>query len=104
MAWFRTAAAALIAAAVLAGCSRAVDGTPTAAEGEVGAAALLNTTCREYVAMKDAARRSVIVAIGANGNRLVAANPDLWVGVTAALCSFADASAPVRDVVTGGMR
>ena len=78
-----------------------------AAPGELGAArdsALLATTCRQYVAMKDAERREVITAIAAEGNQLVAANPDLWVGVAAALCTFVDPGAPVRDVVTGGIR
>lgn len=99
-------ALAALALAVLGagGCSRAVGGTPVAAPGEVGVAALLNTTCRDYGAMSRSARREVIAAIGAEGNQLVGANPDLWVGVAAALCSFVDPSAPVRDVVTGGIR
>ena len=98
--------AAVLLALVLggAGCSRAIGGTPLAAPGEVGAAALLRTTCRDYAAMTDTARRNVIEAIGAEGNKLVAANPDLWVGVAAALCTFVDPSAPVKDVVTGGIR
>ena len=98
--------AAVLLALVLgaAGCSRAIGGTPMAAPGEVGAAALLRTTCRDYAAMTDTARREVIAAIGAEGNKLVAANPDLWVGVAAALCTFVDPSAPVKDVVTGGIR
>lgn len=105
----RGIAVALAAAAVIAagGCSRAVGGTPVAAPGEVGAArgsALVSTTCREYVAMPEADRREVMAAIGAAGNPVVAANPGLWLGVAAALCSFADPGAPVRDVVTGGMR
>lgn len=103
----RTVAAALTAAVVAAacgGCSRAIGGTPVAAPGEVGAAALVATTCRDYTAMKPAARREVILAIGADGNSLVAMNPDLWVGVAAALCGFVDPGAPVRDVVTGGVR
>lgn len=101
----RYAAAVLALAALGAGgCSRAIGGTPVAAPGEVGAAALLATTCREYGAMKPASRREVIAAIGADGNQLVAANPDLWVGVAAALCSFVAPGAPVRDVVTGGIR
>jgi hypothetical protein len=54
--------------------------------------------------MNSAARSEVIAAIGAEGNDLVAANPDLWAGVATALCTFASPSAPVRDVVTGGMR
>jgi hypothetical protein len=54
--------------------------------------------------MGQSERRDVIVAIGEDGNKVVAANPDLWVGVAAALCNFVDPSAPVKDVVTGGMR
>ena len=88
----------------VAGCSHAIGGTPVAAPGEVGAAALLRTTCLDFAAMTDTARRDVIAAIGQDGNKLVAANPDLWVGVAAALCTFVDPSAPVRDVVTGGIR
>lgn len=88
----------------LAGCSHAIGGTPVADPNALGAAALLRTTCREYAAMTDTARRDVIAAIGQEGNKLVATNPDLWVGVAAALCSFVDPSAPVKDVVTGGIR
>ena len=99
-----TAAVLLALVLGVAGCSRAIGGTPMAAPGEVGAAALLRTTCRDYAAMTDTARREVIAAIGAEGNKLVAANPDLWVGVAAALCTFVDPSAPVKDVVTGGIR
>ena len=99
----RTIGAIAVALAV-SGCSHAIGGTPVAAPGEVGAAALLRTTCRDYAAMTIAARRDVIVAIGEEGNKLVATNPDLWVWVAAALCSFVDPSAPVKDVVTGGIR
>lgn len=104
--WARRIGAAALALAALGsgGCSRAIEGTPQAAPGEVGTAALLNTTCREYGSMKQTSRREVMAAIGAEGNQLVAANPDLWVGVAAALCSFVDPGAPVRDVVTGGIR
>ena len=100
----RVVVLAVAAALVAGGCSRAVVGTPTAAPGEVGRAALAGTTCRDYTAMATSDRREVIVAIAAEGNQLVAANPDLWVGVAAALCSFVSPSAPVRDVVTGGIR
>lgn len=100
----RIAVAALILSLAVGGCSRAIVGTPVAAPGDLAAAALVNTTCREYSAMKEAARREVILAIGADGNQLVVMNPDLWVGVAAALCSFVAPSAPVRDVVTGGVR
>ncbi|MCB9410672.1 hypothetical protein [Mycolicibacterium sp.] len=92
---------------LLGGCSRPIDGTPVAAPGEVGMGAgadLLETTCREYVPMGQSGRREVMTAIGEAGNRLVATNPDLWAGVAAALCTFADPSAPVKDVVTGGVR
>ena len=101
----RRCGTALVVAAALgaAGCARAVDGTAVAAPGEPGAV-LLATTCRQYVAMGDTDRREVITAIGADGNQLVAASPQVWVGVAAALCTFVDPSAPVRDVVTGGMR
>ena len=103
------AVAAVIAAALVApGCSRPIDGTPVAGPDATGAAVpeadLLATTCRQYQAMPSEARREVILAIGEDGNQLVAINPDVWVGVAAALCTFADAGAPVRDVVTGGIR
>lgn len=105
MAWPRmSAVAAVVAVLGAGGCAHAISGTPAAAPGEVGAAALLATTCRQYADMKETARRTVIAAIGQEGNKLVAANPDLWVGVAAALCTFADPSAPVKDVVTGGIR
>lgn len=95
---------AVAAALAAGGCSRAVEGTPTAAPGEVSRAVLANTTCRDYTSMATSDRREVIAAIAAEGNQLVAANPDLWVGVAAALCSFVSPGAPVRDVVTGGIR
>ena len=100
-----TAVAAALAAALAAGgCSRAIGGSAVASPGELGVAALLSTTCRDYASLTDGARRDVITAIGQDGNKLVAANPDLWVGVAAALCTFVDPSAPVKDVVTGGIR
>ena len=100
-----TIAALLVAVVVGAGgCSRAIGGTAVATPGQAGVAALLNATCRDYVEMTESERRDVIIAIGEDGNKVVAANPDLWVGVAAALCNFVDPSAPVKDVVTGGMR
>lgn len=107
---YRSTTALLAVAAALAagGCSRAIGGTPVATPGQagisIGGAALLDTTCREYVAMGESSRREVIVAIGEDGNQLVATSPDLWVGVGAALCTFADPGAPVKDVITGGFR
>jgi hypothetical protein len=102
----RTLVAALALSATLGagGCSRAIGGTPVAAPGDLGVAALLSTTCREYTAMKPASRLEVITAIGDDGNEMVATNPSLWVGVATALCSFVAPSAPVRDVITGGLR
>lgn len=97
---------ALLVAAVIGagGCSRAIEGAPMATPGQAGAAARIETTCRDYIGMTESQRREVIAAIGEDGNKLVAGNPDLWVGVAAALCNFVDPSAPVKDVVTGGMR
>ena len=54
--------------------------------------------------MPEAGRREVIAAIGADGNKLVASNPELWVGLAAALCTFTDPETPVLDVVAGGLR
>ncbi len=102
---FMTTAALLSATVIgVGGCSRAIEGTPMATPGQAGVAALVNTTCRDYVDMTESQQRDVIAAIGEDGNKIVGANPDLWVGVAAALCNFVDPSAPVKDVVTGGMR
>lgn len=103
MRWYRRATVTLLAVPIVlgtVGCSRGISGTPVAAPGPP----LLATTCRDYADMTPAARREVITAIGAAGNKLVATNPDLWTGVAAALCTFASPSAPVKDVVTGGIR
>jgi len=103
MTWYRRATTTLLAVFVVlasGGCSRGIVGTPVAAPG----AALLATTCRDYSSMSPTARREVIAAIAEGGNKLVASNPDLWVGVAAALCTFATPDAPVKDVVTGGIR
>lgn len=103
----RLGAAVLLAVAVLAGggCSTYVDGRPVAVPGQAGTgsapADLLTTTCRQYLAMDEPTRRKVIKAIADEGNQLVGINPDLWVGVAGALCTFVDPSAPVRDVVIG---
>ena len=100
---YRRATVTLLAVPVVLGaigCSRGIAGTPVAAPGPP----LLATTCRDYGDMTPAARREVITAIGEAGNKLVAANPDLWTGVAAALCTFAAPSAPVKEVVTGGIR
>ncbi len=101
----RIAAVLLTTALVCApGCSRAIGGVPVATPGQAGKAGLLGMTCRDYVALPRPDRRDVIVAIGEDGNKLVAGNPDLWVGVAAALCNFVDPGVPVKDVITGGLR
>jgi len=103
MRWYRRTTVTVLVVPVLlgaVGCSRGIAGTPVAAPGPP----LLATTCRDYSDMTPAARREVINAIGEAGNKLVATNPDLWTGVAAALCTFAAPSAPVKDVVTGGIR
>ena len=91
---------AVVAALGAAGCSRAISGTPVAPAG----AALLSTSCGEYVAMPESGRREVIAAIGADGNQLVEKNPELWLGLTAALCTFTDPDTPVQRVIAGGLR
>ena len=103
MSWCRRATVTLLTVPIVlgaVGCSRGIAGTPVAAPGPP----LLATTCRDYAGMAPEARREVIKAIGEAGNKLVATNPELWTGVAAALCTFAAPSAPVKDVVTGGIR
>lgn len=104
--WGKTAFSVLVVAVALSGsgCSRAVSGSAVAPAGVAEQAALLATTCKAYISMNDPARREVIEAIGESGNKLVATNPDLWVGLAAALCAFTKANVEVRDVVTGGIR
>jgi hypothetical protein len=102
--WLRALLTAVLAISVAA-CGNEIEGRPVAVPGQAGKplppANLLATTCRQYLKMDDAARREVITAIGKNGNQLVAMNPELWVGVAAALCGFVDPSAPVKDIVIG---
>ncbi|WP_231743604.1 hypothetical protein [Mycobacterium sp. GA-2829] len=64
-------------------------------------AALADTTCGEYVAMDPATQREVIEAIGAE-NSLVAMNPELWITLASAVCTFAAPATPVKDAVVGG--
>jgi hypothetical protein len=98
--------AAVLAVTVIGvgGCSRAIGGTAVATPGQAGLAARVNTDCRDYVAMTQSERLDVIVAIGEDGNKILAENPDQWVAVAAALCRFVDPSAPVKDILPGGMR
>lgn len=103
----RTAIALVLVALLSSGCSRAIGGTPMATPGQAGlsaGAAALDTTCGQYVTMSKADRRAVIVAIGEDGNRLVALNPDAWVDLAAALCTFVKPGATVRDVLKGAAR
>lgn len=116
MSTHRSTRAALVAmvvavpiAVAVAGCANEISGTPVAAPGQAGKglapADLLSTTCRQFLTMDDATRREVITAIGQDGNKFISGNPEIWVGVAGALCSFVDPSAPVKDIIMGeGMR
>jgi hypothetical protein len=86
------------------GCSRAIGGTAVATPGQAGLAARINTSCGDFLAMGQSERRDVIVAIGDDGNAILAESPDQWVPVASALCRFVDPSAPVKDILPGGMR
>ena len=103
------AALAAAVAVAVAGCATPIPGTPVAVPGQAGKplepADLSTTTCRQFLAMDDATRKEVIKAIGEKGNQLIGMNPDIWVGVAGALCTFVDPSAPVRDILIGqGLR
>jgi hypothetical protein len=62
---------------------------------------LATTTCGDYVGMDQATQRQVIEAIGEQ-NELVALNPELWITMASAVCTFADPATPVKDAVMGG--
>ncbi|WP_231644486.1 hypothetical protein [Mycolicibacterium baixiangningiae] len=64
-------------------------------------AGLAATACGEYIAMDEATQRQVIVAIGEQ-NELVALNPELWITMASAMCTFADPATLVKDAVVGG--
>lgn len=103
----RAIAVLLVAAVLTAGCSRAVEGTPTATPGQAGiteAAALLDTTCGDYLTMPKPDQLKVMTAIGEAGNRLVAIAPQAWVDLAAGLCTFVDPGVGVKDVVRGAAR
>ena len=74
--------------------------TRTNAPRPPGAPTVADTTCDEYVALDENGQREVISAIGEENN-LVAVNPELWITLTSALCTFADPSATVREVLEG---
>ncbi|MCK0175655.1 hypothetical protein [Mycolicibacterium sp. F2034L] len=126
--WVLTGCAA--AAVVVAGCTNVTTGTPMADPDQTGLSTttsrstvpssttrarppdptrapgtpptgLAATVCGEYLDMDEATQREVIAAIGEN-NELVRLNPELWVTMAAAMCTFADPSTPVGDAVMGG--
>lgn len=74
--------------------------TRTSAPGAPGTPAVADTTCEEYIDLDEDSQRDVISAIGEE-NDLVALNPELWITVTSALCTFADPTTPVREVLEG---
>lgn len=51
--------------------------------------------------MDEATQRQVIEAIGEQ-NELVALNPELWITMASAMCTFADPATLVSDAVVGG--
>lgn len=74
--------------------------TRTAAPGPPGSASGADTTCDVYIDLDEDGQREVIAAIGEE-NDLVALNPELWITLTSALCTFAEPSTPVREVLEG---
>lgn len=74
--------------------------TRTTAPPATGAPAGADTTCEEYVDLDEDAQRAVISAISED-NDLVAISPELWVTVVSALCTFAEPTTPVREVLEG---
>ena len=74
--------------------------TRTTLPGAPGSPTAADTTCDEYIGLDEESQREVISAIGEE-NDLVALNPELWITVTSALCTFADPTTPVRDVLEG---
>ena len=74
--------------------------TRTNAPGPPGSPAVADTTCDEYIGLDENAQREVISAIGEE-NDLIALNPELWITLTSALCTFAEPSATVREVLEG---
>lgn len=74
--------------------------TRTNAPAPPGTPADAETTCDEYVDLDEAAQRAVISAIGED-NDLISLNPELWITLTSALCTFAEPSTTVREVLEG---
>lgn len=83
--------------------ARVPDPAPSAprSPGAPAPGGLAATTCGEYVDMDEATQRQVIEAIGEQ-NELVALNPELWITMASAMCTFADPATLVSDAVVGG--
>ncbi|KUI27435.1 hypothetical protein AU196_07765 [Mycobacterium sp. IS-1742] len=62
---------------------------------------LVDTACGDFVGMDPQTQRQVIEAIGEQ-NELVALNPELWITMASAMCTFADPATLVKDAVVGG--
>jgi hypothetical protein len=74
--------------------------TRTNAPAPPGAPTAADTTCDEYVELDEDAQRAVISAVGEE-NDLISLNPELWITLTSALCTFAEPSTTVREVLEG---
>lgn len=61
---------------------------------------LAATTCGDYLTMTKQQQRQVIDAIGKD-NELIQMNPELWVGLGTAMCSFTPKTTLVKDAVAG---
>lgn len=86
--------------------ARVPDPTTSAAPGAPSSpgappTGLAATTCTDYVNMDEATQRQVITAIGEQ-NELVALNPELWITMASAMCTFAQPGTLVKDAVMGG--
>jgi hypothetical protein len=83
--------------------ARVPDPTTSAAPGAPAAppTGLAATTCTDYVNMDEATQREVIKAIGEQ-NELVRLNPELWITMASAMCTFAQPGTLVSDAVMGG--
>jgi hypothetical protein len=88
----------VIAAGLVAGCSKTIPGTPRADPAQVAVGA--DTTCETYNTMTEAQKKAVITSIGKD-NPLVQGAPELWVTLAGTLCTFADPGTTVKDVLAG---
>jgi hypothetical protein len=81
--------------------ARVPDPTTSAPRPGGPPAGLAATTCGDYIGMDPAMQRQVIEAIGEQ-SELVALNPELWITMASAMCTFADPATLVSDAVVGG--